>query len=214
MTDRLDVAANRRASKWTGQELFCRFLWGLAQPVLRLIPRQFWRLRRCLLRLFGAKVGREVHVHRTVRIMIPWNLSIGDEAAIGDCVEIYNLGYVRIGAQATISQGAHLCAGTHDYRRPDLPLVKGTITIGRGAWICADAFVGPDVSVGEFAVLGARAVAVRDVAPGMVVAGNPARVIGQRQCFDPGHRSAREKPSFDVPIEGVSPQIFDPSDSG
>jgi putative colanic acid biosynthesis acetyltransferase WcaF len=184
MIDRLDIVANRRADKWTRRELFRRFLWELTQPVLRLIPRQFWGLRRWLLRLFGAQVGREVRVHRTVRITIPWNLTIDDEAAIGDGVQIYNLGQVSIGAQATISQGAHLCAGTHDHRRPDLPLVKCTIKIGRGAWVCADAFVGPNVSVGDFAIVGARAVVVRNVEPGVVVAGNPARIVGRRESFD------------------------------
>jgi putative colanic acid biosynthesis acetyltransferase WcaF len=183
MTDRLDIIANRRAAKWTRRELIGRFLWELTQPVLRLVPRHLWGLRRWLLRRFGAQIGREVRIHPTAKIAIPWNLSIGDEAAIGDCVRIYNLGQVSIGAQATISQGAHLCAGTHDYRRPDLPLVKCTIAIGRGVWICADAFVGPNVSVGDFAILGARAVVVRDVAPGLVVAGNPARILGRRDCF-------------------------------
>jgi putative colanic acid biosynthesis acetyltransferase WcaF len=181
MIDRLDIAANRRTAKWTRRELFGRFLWDLIQPLLQLIPRHFWGLRRCMLRLFGARVGREVRVDRTVRIAIPWNLSIGDEAAIGECVKIYNLGHVSIGAQATISQGAHLCAGTHDHRRPDLPLVKCTIEIGRGAWVCADAFVGPNVNVGDFAILGARAVVVRDVAQSAVVAGNPARIVGRRE---------------------------------
>jgi putative colanic acid biosynthesis acetyltransferase WcaF len=181
MMDRLDIAANRRAAKWTRGEMVGRFLWELTQPVLRLVPRHLWAARRGMLRLFGADIGREVRIHRTARIAIPWNLSIGDEAAIGDCVQIYNLGQVRIGPQATISQGAHLCAGTHDHRRPDLPLVKCTITIGQGAWVCADAFVGPDVSVGDFAILGARAVVVRDVASGLVVAGNPARVVGRRE---------------------------------
>jgi putative colanic acid biosynthesis acetyltransferase WcaF len=181
MTDRLNIVANRRAVKWSRRELLRRFLWELAQPILRLIPRQLWVLRCWSLRLFGAQIGREVHIHRTVRIAIPWNLSIGDEAAIGDNVQIYNLGQVTIGAQATISQGAHLCAGTHDYRRLDLPLIKCTIMIGRGAWVCADAFVGPNVNVGDFAILGARAVVVRDVAPGLIVAGNPARVVGRRE---------------------------------
>ena len=88
MTDRLDIAANRRAAKWTRRELFRRFLWELVQPILRLIPRQFWGLRRGVLRLFGARVGREVRIHRTVRIAIPWNLTIDDEAAIGDRVQI------------------------------------------------------------------------------------------------------------------------------
>jgi putative colanic acid biosynthesis acetyltransferase WcaF len=180
MLDRLDIAANRRAVKWTRGELLARFIWELAQPLLHLIPRQLWGLRRSVLRLFGARVGRDVRIHRTVRIAMPWKLSIGDEAAIGDRVQIYNLGEVSIGAQATISQGAHLCAGTHDHRRPDLPLIKGTITIGPGAWVCADAFVGPDVTVGDFAVLGARAVVVRNVDRGAIVAGNPARIVGRR----------------------------------
>jgi acetyltransferase-like isoleucine patch superfamily enzyme len=61
-----------------------------------------------LLRLFGARVGREVRIHRTVRIAIPWTLTIDDEAAIGDWVQIYNLGQVSIGAQATISQGTSI----------------------------------------------------------------------------------------------------------
>jgi putative colanic acid biosynthesis acetyltransferase WcaF len=125
-------------------------------------------------------VGRDVRIHRTVRLTIPWNLIIDDEAAIGDGVQIYNLGRVSIGAQATISQGAHLCAGTHDHSQRDLPLVKCAIEIGRGAWVCADAFVGPNVTVGEFAILGARAVVVRDVMPCAIVAGNPARIVGQR----------------------------------
>jgi putative colanic acid biosynthesis acetyltransferase WcaF len=184
ITARLDIAGNRRATKWSRRELLHRFLWDLAQPTLRLVPRHFWGLRCWSLRLFGARIGREVRIHRTVRVAIPWNLAIGDEAAIGDGVQIYNLGKVSIGAQATISQGAHLCAGTHDYRRPGLPLVKCKINIGRGAWICADAFVGPNVNVGDFAILGARAVVVRNVEPGLVVAGNPARIVGRRECLE------------------------------
>src|SRR5262245_82984 len=116
MGDTLDISANRRAAKWTRRELIGRFLWELTQPMLRRVPRHFWGLRRWLLRCFGARIGREVRIHPTTKIAIPWNLSIGDEAAIGDRVQIYNLGEVSIGAQVTISQGAHLCAGTHDYR--------------------------------------------------------------------------------------------------
>lgn len=87
---------------------------------------------------------------------------------------------MKIGAQATISQGAHLCAGTHDYRRADMPLLKPPIEIGRAAWICADAFIGPGVSVGEFAIVGARAVVMKNVEVGLIVLGNPMRVVGER----------------------------------
>jgi putative colanic acid biosynthesis acetyltransferase WcaF len=61
-----------------------------------------------------------------------------------------------------------------------MALVKSPIDIGDGAWICADAFVGPGTKVGRHAVVGARAVVVRDVEDGAIVAGNPAREIGRR----------------------------------
>lgn len=178
----LDIAANRSARKWSPRELAGRALWELlGQPLFALSPRVFWGWRTSLLRLFGARIAGGVHLHPSVRVTIPWNLDIGEYAAIGEDVRLYNLGLVVIGRTATVSQGAHLCAGTHDYRRADLPLIKATITVGEGAWVCADAFVGPDVTVGDGAIVGARAVAVRDVEPFAIVAGNPARPVGVRE---------------------------------
>jgi putative colanic acid biosynthesis acetyltransferase WcaF len=136
-----------------------------------------------MLRVFGASIGKSVRIYHTVDIIIPWNLTIGDEATIGHQVILYALGPITIGARATVSQNAHLFAGTHDHRRRDFALLKQSIVIGEGAWICADAFVGPNVRVGDFAIVGARGVAMRDVAPWTIVAGNPARMVGQRQ-FD------------------------------
>jgi putative colanic acid biosynthesis acetyltransferase WcaF len=176
----LDIAANRAARKWSRKELAGRLLWDLAAPVFALSPRPLWGLRRALLRAFGARIGRNVHILPSVRITIPWNLDIGDEAAVGEGAILYALGPIRIGRQATISQYAHLCAGSHDFTRADMPLLKPPIEIGEGAWICADAFVGPGVTVGARAVLGARAVAMKHVAPGLIVAGNPARPIRKR----------------------------------
>jgi putative colanic acid biosynthesis acetyltransferase WcaF len=133
-----------------------------------------------MLRAFGAKIGREVHVHSSVRIIMPKNLTLGDYTAVGDRVLLYALGQIDIGANTTISQNAHLCAGSHDYRSASMPLLKPPISIGDGAWICADAFIGPDVRVGALAIVGARAVVVKDVASNTIVAGNPARAIGIR----------------------------------
>ena len=106
---------------------------------------------------------------------------MGEWSALGENALVYNLGPVTIGQKVTISHGAHLCAGSHDYRKPDLPLLKPPITIGDQVWICADAFVGPGVTVGEGAVVGARAVAIKDVAPWTVVVGNPAQPIKKRE---------------------------------
>lgn len=98
-------------------------------------------------------------------------------AAVGDRAILYALGPISIGERATISQGAHLCAGTHDLRDPARPLLKLPIRIGDDAWICADAFIGPGVTIGRGAVAGACAVIVKDVGEDCIVAGNPARLI-------------------------------------
>jgi putative colanic acid biosynthesis acetyltransferase WcaF len=177
------IDSNRKAQKWSRSELAARFAWDISQPLFAFSPRQFWVWRRMLLRLFGAKIGARVHVHPTARIAVPWNLDIGDRSAIGDNAILYSLGQITIGPASTISQGAHLCAGTHDHRRADLPLVKTPISVGEGAWICADAFVGPGANIGDFAIVGARAVVMGDVTQWTIVAGNPAELVGPRPRF-------------------------------
>jgi putative colanic acid biosynthesis acetyltransferase WcaF len=176
----LNIKDNKAADKWTRYELFLRVLWTLVHPLFRYSPRIFWPWRIWILRLFGASIGSDVHIHPTATITLPWNLHIGSEASVGDRAILYNLGLISIGAAATISQGAHLCAGTHDYLRADLPLLKLPITIGEGAWICADGFVGPGVKIGDYAIVGARALAMKDVDDWSIVVGNPARVIKSR----------------------------------
>lgn len=130
-----------------------------------------------MLRAFGAHVGRDVHIYPTVRIAMPWNLSLGEGCAVGDHAILYALGPIKLGSRATVSQYAHICAGTHDTMSADRILLKPPITIGADAWIAADAFVGPGVTVGTGAVIGARAVVMKDVGQGHVVVGNPAKTI-------------------------------------
>lgn len=183
---RIDIKANRQISKWTSQELFKRALWEFCLPLFRFSPRVLWGWRRLLLRLFGARIGQAVHIHPKVCITIPWNLDVADFASVGEGARVYNLGKVTIGYGATVSQGAHLCAGTHDHTKASLPLVKAQISIGEGAWICADAFVGPGVAVEQYAIVGARAVAMRNVPAWSILAGNPGKVIRQRPPFSHG----------------------------
>lgn len=147
--------------------------------------------RRFLLRLFGAQVGHQAHVYPSARVYLPWMLTLGEHASIGEWALIYNLGPVTIGNRATISHRAHLCAGTHDYRDPALPLLRLPIEIGAQAWVCADAFVGPGRRVGEGAIVGAAAVVVSDVPDWEIVAGNPAQIIKRRVLRIPEQEERR-----------------------
>jgi putative colanic acid biosynthesis acetyltransferase WcaF len=175
-----DIAANRAAQKYSSREILMRVAWMAGVLLIRLSPRPAFAWRRAVLRLFGARVGRHVHVYPSARLYMPWNVELGDWTAVGEDVLIYSLGRVRIGAHVTLSYRCHLCAGTHDMNDVGLPLLKPPILIADGVWIGTEAFVGPGVEIGAAAVVGARAVVVRNVAARDIVAGNPARVIGRR----------------------------------
>ncbi len=169
----------------------------LRRAVWRLVWFTVWRLahwrligvRSVILRVFGARVGRGTALRASTWIEMPWQLALGDRCLLGEDVKIYNLGEISIGDDTVVSQGAHLCAGTHDYTDPAFPLRRGTIRVGKHAWIAADAFVGPNIEVGDGAVVGARAVVTRNVEPWTVVAGNPARPIKDRDPMDIGTAS-------------------------
>ena len=177
----LDPAANQAARKYPRSEQALRIAWSVGRWLMRLSPRPMFAWRRLVLRLFGAKIGAQVRVYASTHIYMPWNVEIGDWAALGEDVFIYSLGRVTIGAKASLAYRTHVCAGTHDFTDPALPLLKPRVTIGEGVWIGTDAFIGPGVTVSRGALVGARAVVVSDVAALQIVAGNPARVIGTRR---------------------------------
>lgn len=166
---------------YSSRDYFRRLKWRIVELLfVKPVPRRFEHWRRAWINRCGARIGFPVGIGRTATIVHPWLLTIGDYCSIGDRVTIYNLGAVEIGSHTVISQDVYLCAGTHDYTRPELPLLRVPITIGSGVWICAGAFIGPGVTIGDNSVIGARAVVTRDVPPGVVVAGNPARIIKPR----------------------------------
>jgi putative colanic acid biosynthesis acetyltransferase WcaF len=73
-----------------------------------------------------------------------------------------------------------LCAGTHDYTRADLPLLRPPIALGDDVWVATDVFVGPGVTIGAGTVVGARSSVFGDLPMWKVCVGSPARPIKDR----------------------------------
>jgi len=146
-------------------------------------PLRGWR--RGILRRFGAKLSPTANIYGSARIWSPENLVMEDYASIGPRAVIYSMAPIRIGAYSIVSQGAHLCAGTHLIEDSGFQLSARPIVIGKRAWVAAEAFVGPGVTIGDGAVLGARGCAMRDLEPWTVYSGNPATALKARRIrFD------------------------------
>jgi putative colanic acid biosynthesis acetyltransferase WcaF len=171
------------SSPFSTSEIAARTVWAVVQATLfRWSPRPWHGFRSRLLKLFGADIPEpgKVVVFPTAMITFPSKLTLSPRSMVGPRVVIYNLARITLLRGANISQNAHLCAGTHDYSKWSMPLVAKPIVIGENAWIGADVFVGPGVSIGELCVVGARSVVVRDLPARTVCVGNPCRARKDR----------------------------------
>lgn len=185
MTEPLDARTARPleggASFSLGNRL-ARVVWGISWLVLaRWTPPPCHGWRRLVLRVFGAKVAPGARVHASVRVWLPANLELSENCLIGPGVRLYNQGHIIIGARSVISQGAHLCASSHDVSDPHFQLVLRPITIGAGCWVAAEAFVGPGVAMADGAVLAARGVLFEDAQANAIHRGNPAVAVKERK---------------------------------
>jgi len=154
----------------------------------------WWRipiLRTMLLRVFGAKV-ESTGMMGSTWIEMPWDLKIGKSCIFGTRVQLYNLGGLEIGDHTVLSQDVYVCGGTHDYTDPTYPLVRKKNKIGSYVWVAAGAFIHPGVTIGDGAVIGARAVVTRDVEPWTVVSGHPAKVVRKREIHRVGDGTEKQ----------------------
>jgi putative colanic acid biosynthesis acetyltransferase WcaF len=176
-----DLATFRMPANFRGRSAVVVQLWWLVQATLfRMSPQLLYGWRRWLLRLFGARVGKDVLVRPTVEITYPWKVTIGNWSWIGDGVTLYSLGEIYIGDNAVVSQKSYICAGSHDYALPTFDIYAEPVNIENEAWVATDVFVGPGVRIGRGTVVGARSTVLRDLPAMCICAGSPARVLGPR----------------------------------
>lgn len=163
-----------------------RQIWTVVWLCLfRTSPRPMHRWRAALLRLFGATLGEHVHIYPAVRVWAPWHLQVGNHVGVADGVTLYNISPIVLGDYVVVSQGSHLCTGSHDYNSPTFQLIAAPITLENNAWVCAEAFLSPGVTIPQGAVVAPRSVVTRSLTqPWTVYAGVPAKPIGKRQRPD------------------------------
>ena len=186
----MDQGINYMASfpqPYTKMEKARRALWNMVYVLfVRPCPRgnisSKWR--RSIYRLFGAKLADSASVHASAKVFMPWNLVMEPYSVIGDNAEIYNPDIVHLGRNCVVSQHAYLCCASHNIYSNAHEQINAPIIMHDRSWVAADAFVGMGVTIGEGAVVGARAAVFKDVEPWTVVGGNPAKVIKKREIID------------------------------
>lgn len=148
-----------------------------------------WARSRFLGLVVGG-LGKRCTIQANLRIGTPEKLFIGDDCNFGEDVFITAGGGVRIGNYVGIGAGAKIWSVNHKYEDPDVPwLEQGweykEVVVEDDAWIGANAFIMPGVTVGKGAIISAGTILSKSVPPYSIAAGNPGRVIGWRKKEDP-----------------------------
>lgn len=185
LTDQNDLKGRHGRGFFTARNRVWRAFWQLTWLCLaRWTPPPFHRWRCFLLRLFGAEIGRGARVYASVIVWDPRNLQMGDYSVLGPNCNCYNQGMIVLENYASVSQFTHLVTGTHDFNSKSFNLYTRPIRVCAEAWIALGGYVGPGVTIGEGAVLGAMSVTRQDLEPWMVYAGNPAVCVSKRKNFN------------------------------
>lgn len=173
---------------------------ALPQPAKRLLAALWWagydardylaeaighlpsnRVRLFLWRLTGARIGRRTSIHRGCRLYNPPGVRVGSHTVVNRDVLLDGRMGLQIGDNVSISEGVGMFSLEHDPQSSTFENRGAAVHIGDRVFIGTRAIVLPGVSIGEGAVIGACSVATRDVEAFAIVAGVPAKAIGQRR---------------------------------
>ncbi|HJO95066.1 MAG TPA: WcaF family extracellular polysaccharide biosynthesis acetyltransferase [Victivallales bacterium] len=139
-----------------------------------------YKVKAEILKKFGAKLGKNVIIKPIVKIKFPWKLEVGNNSWLGENIWILNLDKVTIGANVCISQNSFLCTGNHNWKKETFDLITKPIVIKDGAWVCANVFIGPGVTVGYNTIITSGSVVTKNMPDNMICSGNPCKPVMKR----------------------------------
>lgn len=153
--------------------------WWFTNSFLYNFPSK--RFRNYMLKRMGLTFKGDVRIYAGFHIRNPRGIVIENGVSIGPKVLLDGRMGLTIQEGAVIGYGAIIWTLNHDYNDVHFCGKGASVSIGRYAWVCSNSIILPGVTIGEGAVVASGAIVTHDVPPFSIVAGIPARIIGQRE---------------------------------
>lgn len=150
-------------------------------------------VRRFILRLAGAKIGKGSTVHMGCHFFSVKNIKLGEDTVVGGGAFLDGREKLIIGDHVDIASDVMIYNSEHDISSEDFHAVTAPVEIEDYVFIGPRAIILPGVRVGKGAVVGAGAVVTKDVGEFMIVGGVPAQVIGERKLKNPHYKLGRAR---------------------
>ena len=149
--------------------------------------------RRFCYRLSGIKIGKGSTIHMWANLFNPKGIEIGEDTIIGDHCFLDGRAPIKIGNHVDIASQVLIYNSKHDINDPEFKAVEAPVEIEDYVFVGPRAIIMPGKKIGRGAVVAAGAIVTHDVPPGKIVAGVPARIIGERKIKDFKYRLGRAR---------------------
>lgn len=158
---------------------FLNGLFKFSTDIIMMIPIHF--VRNCYLKIFLNKLGKNSEICRNIDFRSLRRIKIGSYSTINKHVVLDGRGGIlTIGNSVDIAQDCRIWTLQHDYNSPEYKAIGGDVTIEDYVWVASGATILPNVKIGKGAVVATGAIVTKDVPPYAIVAGIPAKIIGNR----------------------------------
>ncbi|MBN1263305.1 MAG: acyltransferase [Candidatus Pacebacteria bacterium] len=153
----------------------------------------FWFWRKLIYQLAGLKIGRQSKIHFGARFFEPGKISIGRDTLVGEFAFLDGRAPLTIGHHVDIASQVLIYNSEHDIHSEKMSAIEAPVEIGDYVFIGPRAIILPGVKIGRGAVVAAGAVVTKDVSPRKIVAGIPAKEIGNRKIKKFTYRLGRSR---------------------
>lgn len=157
-------------------------LWWMTNTLICNLPSK--NIRIWWLKLLGLKINGHIMIMEGFHIRTPKGITIEDGVSIGPKVLLDGRKGLTIGKSAVIAYEAIIWTLNHDYNDLNFCGKGAPVEIGEYAWICSRSIVLPGIKIGKGAIVASGAIVTKNVPDYAIVAGVPAKIVGQREIKD------------------------------
>lgn len=155
------------------------------------VPSHSWR--NFIYRLSGIKIGRGSTFHMWANFFQPRNISLGQDTIVGSRSFLDGRAKIKIGSHVDIASEVLIYNSEHDVHDPEFKATEQPVIIEDYVFIGPRSIILPGVKIGKGAVIAAGAVVTKNVPPGKIVGGVPAKEIGERKTKEFKYRLGRAR---------------------
>lgn len=150
-------------------------------------------VRRLLYRAGGMKIGTGSTIHMYARFFDSRSIVIGEDTIIGEKALLDGRAPLVIGNHVDIASDVMIYNSKHDIESPDFEAKDAPVKIEDYVFVGPRSIILPGVTIGKGAIVAAAAVVTKDVLPFAIVAGVPAKIIGERKNKDLHYKLGRAR---------------------